>query len=71
MITHNWMATRNHLFLDFAINKKCKDHSKILQRQTKERISEDMWMEMAARGPQADELKPLGVNKTGSAVRYA
>ncbi|KAG9238953.1 hypothetical protein BJ875DRAFT_491967 [Amylocarpus encephaloides] len=52
MITHNWMETQDYPFPDFAINKKCKDHSKILEWQTRERISEAQWMEMSMRGPQ-------------------
>jgi hypothetical protein len=55
MITHNWMETQDYPFPDFAINKKCKDHSKILEWQTKERISSEMWMEMSLRGPQPGE----------------
>jgi hypothetical protein len=55
MITHNWMETQDYPFPNFAINKKCKDHSAILKWQTKERISEAMWMEMSIRGPQPGE----------------
>jgi hypothetical protein len=55
MITHNWMETQDYPFPDFAINKKCKDHSEILKWQAKERISVDMWIEMSKRGRQPGE----------------
>ncbi|RDL40102.1 uncharacterized protein BP5553_00081 [Venustampulla echinocandica] len=50
VITHNWMDTQNYPFPDFAINKKCKDHEKLVDWQTKHRISQDQWMEMGMRG---------------------
>ncbi|TVY55679.1 hypothetical protein LCER1_G004693 [Lachnellula cervina] len=50
MITHNWMATQKFPFPDFSINKKCKDHSKLLEWQTREKLSVEMWVEMSERG---------------------
>ncbi|CAG8960187.1 hypothetical protein HYFRA_00010666 [Hymenoscyphus fraxineus] len=44
MITHNWMATQDFPFPDFAINKKCKDHSRFLEWQEKKKISTEMWV---------------------------
>ncbi|TVY24103.1 hypothetical protein LHYA1_G007966 [Lachnellula hyalina] len=51
MITHKWMATQKFPFPDFSINKKCKDHSKLLEWQTREKISVEMWVEISERGP--------------------
>jgi hypothetical protein len=57
------MNTQFYPFPDFAINKKCRDHNVLLDWQKKNRITEDQWAEMAARGPAQGEpviqLPPL------------
>jgi hypothetical protein len=45
------MATQKFPFPDFSINKKCKDHSKLLEWQNREKLSTEMWVEMLEIGP--------------------
>lgn len=42
MLTFNWMETQENPFPDFGINRKCVDHSKILEWQDKMGIREDL-----------------------------
>lgn len=53
------MATQDFPFPDFAINKKCKDHGKILEWLEKERISTEMWVEVSELGPGKEVVMEL------------
>ena len=62
-ITHNWMKTQHYPFPDFAIHRQCRSHHALLEWQEENRLSEEQWVEMAARGPAEGEtvleLPPL------------
>ncbi|KAK4497091.1 hypothetical protein PRZ48_011541 [Zasmidium cellare] len=55
MITYNWVETQDYPFPDFAINKKCMKHDKLLQWQAKNQLSQEQWVEMSVRGPGSEE----------------
>ena len=62
-ITHNWVRTQYYSHPDFSIQRKCRDHGALLAWREENRITKEMWVEMAARGPGEGqvgvELMPL------------
>ncbi|KAH7309853.1 hypothetical protein B0I35DRAFT_359656 [Stachybotrys elegans] len=76
VITHNWVDTQPYPVPDFNMNRKCKNHDKIMDWQSHNRITMEQWDEIAEmERPEGDFIFPLwpelvelnrqnGVNRT-------
>lgn len=55
-----WVATQKNPFPDFAVNKKCVDHNRILDWQAKNKFLPDLLEELPVRGPpEVQEILPM------------
>jgi hypothetical protein len=55
-----WMETQKNPFPDFAVNKKCVDHNRILDWQTKNRVLPELLEELPVHGPpEGQEILPV------------
>ena len=57
VITHNWMHTQQFPVPDFNMNKKCRNHDRILDWQRRNMITTDQWIEIAPQ--KGDFILPL------------
>jgi hypothetical protein len=56
VITHNWVDTQPYPVPDFNMNRKCKNHNKIIDWQDKNRITMEQWDETAQMEPPAEDF---------------